>query len=103
MNRMAMFNVFEKNIIQCYLFLFQESEFKKYSFYPGQQLWGPTFCFHKVKWLNQTKAISDIMECPNKSVRVVVEDVRMVFYMLLYFFSMKYLVTIVYLKSRKRE
>lgn len=79
--------MFESKVISYYLLLFQESEFKKYSFYPGQQLWGPTFCFHKVKWLNITKAISDIMECPNKSVRVVVEDVCIAFCTFLYFFK----------------
>ncbi|XP_035223803.1 (E3-independent) E2 ubiquitin-conjugating enzyme-like isoform X2 [Stegodyphus dumicola] len=54
------------------------SEFKKYSFYPGQQLWGPTFCFQKVKWLVLNKPMSDIINCPNKSVRAIVEDVKVV-------------------------
>ncbi|XP_042903000.1 (E3-independent) E2 ubiquitin-conjugating enzyme UBE2O isoform X2 [Parasteatoda tepidariorum] len=54
------------------------SEFKKYSFYPGQQLWGPTYCFQRVKWLVINKAISDILNCPNKSIRATVEDVKIV-------------------------
>ncbi|XP_055938770.1 (E3-independent) E2 ubiquitin-conjugating enzyme UBE2O-like isoform X2 [Argiope bruennichi] len=54
------------------------SEFKKYSFYPGQQLWGPTFCFQKVKWLTLNKPLADLLNSPNKSVRAYVEDVKVV-------------------------
>ncbi|GFS49773.1 hypothetical protein NPIL_418651 [Nephila pilipes] len=54
------------------------SEFKKYSFYPGQQLWGPTYCFQKVKWLHLNKSLGDTIIAPNKSVRATVEDVKVV-------------------------
>ncbi|GIY92054.1 hypothetical protein CEXT_46031 [Caerostris extrusa] len=54
------------------------SEFKKYSFYPGQQLWGPTYCFQRVKWLHLNKPLEDTINVPNKSVRATVEDVKVV-------------------------
>ncbi|GFR31137.1 hypothetical protein TNCT_501892 [Trichonephila clavata] len=54
------------------------SEFKKYSFYPGQQLWGPTYCFQKVKWIHLNKSLGDTIIAPNKSVRATVEDVKVV-------------------------
>ncbi|GFY60737.1 hypothetical protein TNIN_271202 [Trichonephila inaurata madagascariensis] len=54
------------------------SEFKKYSFYPGQQLWGPSYCFQKVKWIHLNKSLGDTISAPNKSVRATVEDVKVV-------------------------
>ncbi|KAG8188229.1 hypothetical protein JTE90_021250 [Oedothorax gibbosus] len=54
------------------------SEFKKYSFYPGQQLWGPTFCFQKVKWLQLNKGLAEVINAPTKTVRATVEDVTVV-------------------------
>ncbi|XP_054717726.1 (E3-independent) E2 ubiquitin-conjugating enzyme-like isoform X2 [Uloborus diversus] len=54
------------------------SEFKKYSFYPGQQLWGPSYCFQRVKWILLNKPMSDVVNSSNKSVNVTVEDVKVV-------------------------
>lgn len=54
------------------------SEYKKYSFYPGQQLWGPSYCFENVKWSVLNKEMEEILLKPSRSIRVTVEDVKIV-------------------------
>ncbi|XP_023240640.1 (E3-independent) E2 ubiquitin-conjugating enzyme UBE2O-like isoform X2 [Centruroides sculpturatus] len=54
------------------------SEYRKYSFYPGQQLWGPVHCFDKCKWLTLNKEMSALLSKPTKNIRVTVEEVKVI-------------------------
>ncbi|XP_076325181.1 (E3-independent) E2 ubiquitin-conjugating enzyme UBE2O-like isoform X1 [Tachypleus tridentatus] len=50
------------------------SEFRRYSFYPGQQLWGPSHCLKNAKWLHTTKDTQSFK--PSSFVRLTVESVH---------------------------
>ncbi|XP_067005905.2 (E3-independent) E2 ubiquitin-conjugating enzyme UBE2O [Anabrus simplex] len=56
----------------------QDCEFPAHreDFYPGQILWGPLHCLEDAEWLHCTKELKALRSKPNKTVKVVVEEVK---------------------------
>ncbi|XP_076068516.1 (E3-independent) E2 ubiquitin-conjugating enzyme UBE2O isoform X2 [Oratosquilla oratoria] len=56
----------------------RDSEFRRYDFYPGQQLIGPSRAFEKAEWIHKTVEMASHLLKPHKSVKVTVEEVQVV-------------------------
>lgn len=56
--------------------LFQDSEFRRYDFYPGQQLVGCAVNFEHAEWLHSTKEMEAALAKPRKNIKVTVEQVQ---------------------------
>ncbi|KAK7794133.1 hypothetical protein R5R35_012619 [Gryllus longicercus] len=56
----------------------QDCEFTSHreDFYPGQTLWGPLHCLEDAEWIHCTKEMKALRNKPNKTVKVVVEEVK---------------------------
>lgn len=54
----------------------QDSEFRRYDFYPGQQLVGCARAFEGVEWIYRTREMEVGLSKPHKSIKVTVEQVQ---------------------------
>lgn len=54
----------------------QDSEFRRYDFYPGQQLVGCARAFEGVEWIYRTREMEVALSKPHKSIKVTVEQVQ---------------------------
>lgn len=54
----------------------QDSEFRRYDFYPGQQLVGCSRSFEDVEWIHRTRELEVALSKPHKSIKVTVEQVQ---------------------------
>uniref|UniRef100_T1JBM6 Probable D-lactate dehydrogenase, mitochondrial n=1 Tax=Strigamia maritima TaxID=126957 RepID=T1JBM6_STRMM len=52
------------------------SEFRKYDFYPGQQLWGPVRSFEDAEWIYLTDEMRSLLQKHQKIIRVTVECLK---------------------------
>ena len=59
-----------------YILNFQDSEFRRYDFYPGQQLVGPVRAYEDAEWLYKSKEVENLLGKSNKSLKVTVEQVQ---------------------------
>ncbi|XP_045602327.2 (E3-independent) E2 ubiquitin-conjugating enzyme UBE2O isoform X9 [Procambarus clarkii] len=55
-----------------------DSEFRRYDFYPGQQLVGCARAFDDVEWIHRTREMEVVLSKPHKSIKVTVEQVQVV-------------------------
>ncbi|XP_042236826.1 (E3-independent) E2 ubiquitin-conjugating enzyme UBE2O-like isoform X3 [Homarus americanus] len=55
-----------------------DSEFRRYDFYPGQQLVGCSRAFEDVEWIHRTREMEVALSKPHKSIKVSVEQVQVV-------------------------
>ncbi|KAK7079276.1 E2/E3 hybrid ubiquitin-protein ligase ube2o [Halocaridina rubra] len=55
-----------------------DSEFRRYDFYPGQQLVGCTRSFEEVEWIHKTREMETYLSKPLKQIKVTVEEVQVV-------------------------
>ncbi|XP_069958652.1 (E3-independent) E2 ubiquitin-conjugating enzyme UBE2O isoform X5 [Cherax quadricarinatus] len=55
-----------------------DSEFRRYDFYPGQQLVGCSRAFEDVEWIHRTREMEVALSKPHKSIKVTVEQVQVV-------------------------
>ncbi|XP_042893465.1 (E3-independent) E2 ubiquitin-conjugating enzyme-like isoform X2 [Penaeus japonicus] len=56
----------------------RDSEFRRYDFYPGQQLVGCARAFEGVEWIYRTREMEVGLSKPHKSIKVTVEQVQVV-------------------------
>lgn len=56
----------------------RDSEFRRYDFYPGQQLVGCSANFEHAEWLHSTKEMETALAKPRKTIKVTVEQVQVV-------------------------
>ncbi|XP_045602323.2 (E3-independent) E2 ubiquitin-conjugating enzyme UBE2O isoform X2 [Procambarus clarkii] len=56
----------------------RDSEFRRYDFYPGQQLVGCARAFDDVEWIHRTREMEVVLSKPHKSIKVTVEQVQVV-------------------------
>lgn len=56
----------------------RDSEFRRYDFYPGQQLVGCSRSFEDVEWIHRTRELEVALSKPHKSIKVTVEQVQLV-------------------------
>ncbi|XP_068204113.1 (E3-independent) E2 ubiquitin-conjugating enzyme UBE2O isoform X3 [Palaemon carinicauda] len=56
----------------------RDSEFRRYDFYPGQQLVGTSRVFEEVEWIHKTREMETTLSKPYKQIKVTVEQVQVV-------------------------
>ncbi|XP_066952267.1 (E3-independent) E2 ubiquitin-conjugating enzyme UBE2O-like [Macrobrachium rosenbergii] len=56
----------------------RDSEFRRYDFYPGQQLVGTARVFEEVEWIHKTREMETALSKPYKQIKVTVEQVQVV-------------------------